>query len=146
VDDERIKQIIVYMSKCPACTIATVSPDGEPSASIVYFSNFGLDIYFNTARESQKVKNIIANPRVAVTMQTLSDVKTDRQITGIQYYGKAKLVSDNDIAEVPKPVMARNRAFNSSGQENSVMVKIVPTQIYFIDYSKGFRHRDVFQF
>ena len=60
-------QIRDYMDNCPVCVVATASVDGQPSAATVYFKRSGLDIYFNAARDSQKVQNILANPRVAIT-------------------------------------------------------------------------------
>jgi nitroimidazol reductase NimA-like FMN-containing flavoprotein (pyridoxamine 5'-phosphate oxidase superfamily) len=134
------------MSKCAICTLATASTDGEPSASTVYFKNAGTDIYFNTGRDTQKVRNITLNPRVAIAMQEVSAPKTDQEIKGIQYIGKARILSDADITEVPKAVVARHRAFNSSYPGTSVIVKVTPIKIYLIDYSHGFRHRDVLQF
>jgi len=140
--NDQMEQAVAYLSKCPVCTVATASVDGDPSASTVYFSNAGLDIYFNTARDSQKVRNIIANPRVAITLQEISAPKTDREIRGVQYNGKAVILSDAEANESPKPVLARHRAFNSLSRGNSVIVKVAPVRVYLIDYSKGFRHRE----
>lgn len=146
MDSNLASRIAEYMSKCAICTLATASTDGEPSASTVYFKNAGTDIYFNTGRDTQKVRNITLNPRVAIAMQEVSAPKTDQEIKGIQYIGKARILSDADITEVPKAVVARHRAFNSSYPGTSVIVKVTPIKIYLIDYSHGFRHRDVLQF
>lgn len=98
-------------------------------------------------RDSEKVKNISANHHVAIAMQEDGPVpKADRDIIGIQYIGKAKILSDEDTAEVPKAVMARHNAFNGVRAGNSVIVKVTPVKIYLIDYSKGFRHRDLLKF
>jgi uncharacterized protein YhbP (UPF0306 family) len=146
MDSNLASRIAEYMSKCAICTLATASTDGEPSASTVYFKNAGTDIYFNTGRDTQKVRNITLNPRVAIAMQEVSAPKTDQEIKGIQYIGKVRILSDADITEVPKAVVARHRAFNSSYPGTSVLVKVTPIKIYLIDYSHGFRHRDVLQF
>jgi uncharacterized protein YhbP (UPF0306 family) len=146
MDSNLASRIAEYMSKCAICTLATASTDGEPSASTVYFKNAGTVIYFNTGRDTQKVRNITLNPRVAIAMQEVSAPKTDQEIKGIQYIGKARILSDADITEVPKAVVARHRAFNSSYPGTSVLVKVTPIKIYLIDYSHGFRHRDVLQF
>ena len=143
--NDQIERMAAYISKCPVCTIATASRDGEPDASTVYFSNVGLAIYFNTARDSQKVHNISANPKVAIAIQEPSAPKTDREIKGVQYSGKAAILSDAEGTQVPKPVMARHRAFNSASRGNSVIVKVTPVKVYLIDYSRGFRHRDLLE-
>ena len=139
------KRITEYIDKCRFCTIATVSKDGQPNASAVSFNNAGMDIYFNTSRDSKKIQNILSNPRVSVAMQKPRLPKTDQEITGIQYYGTAKILSDDEIAKAPKAVVSRNKLFNSSKPGSSVIVKVTPLEIYLIDYSKGFRHRELLQ-
>ena len=140
--DKLEKVIVQYMSECPSCTIATVDPDGTPDATTVFFAAKGLDIYLNTAKDSEKIRNIRGNVRVAVAMQKNPAPKTDREISGIQYKGIAKIVPDSEQESVPGPVMARHRAFNSIKPGNSVIVRVTPVDIYLIDYTKGFRHRD----
>ncbi len=141
--DDLEKAITEYMSECRSCTVATVGADGEPHASTVFFSGSGLDIYFNTAKDSRKVRDIETNPRVAITMQKNPDPKTDREISGIQYSGLARVVPESAYGSVPGGVMARHSAFNSVKPGNSVILKVTATSVYLIDYAKGFRHRDL---
>ena len=140
------KVISDYISKCHSCTIATVGLDGEPDASTVFFANSGLDIYFNTSKDSQKMKNIKDNQRVAITMQTNPEPKTDQEISGIQYNGIAKILPESEYTNVPRGVIARHKAFNSIKPGNSIIVKVTATKVYFINYAKGFRHRELLQF
>ena len=139
-------RIVEYMDRCGFCTIATATPDGEPSASTVFFKNVETDIYFNTGKDTQKVQNILANPRVAIAIQEPFAPKTDQEIKGIQYIGRARILSDTETARVPKAVMARHRAFNNSFPGSSVIVRVTPVKIYLIDYSRGFRHRESVEF
>ena len=140
------KVISDYISKCHSCTIATVGLDGEPDASTVFFANSGLDIYFNTSKDSQKMQNIEDNQRVAITMQTNPEPKTDQEISGIQYNGIAKILPESEYTNVPRGVIARHKAFNSIKPGNSIIVKVTATKVYFINYAKGFRHRELLQF
>jgi uncharacterized protein YhbP (UPF0306 family) len=140
------KVISDYISKCHSCTIATVGLDGEPDASTVFFANSGLDIYFNTSKDSQKMKNIEDNQRVAITMQTNPEPKTDQEISGIQYNGIAKILPESEYTNVPRGVISRHKAFNSIKPGNSIIVKVTATKVYFINYAKGFRHRELLQF
>lgn len=140
------ERVIDYMEKCRLCTIATVNAEGQPDASTVFFRNSGVDIYFNTGRDTQKVHNIPINPRVAIAIQETGSVpETDQDIKGIQYIGRARILENGDTAEVPRAVTARHNAFNSARPGNSVIVKVTPVKIYFIDYSRGFRHRDLLE-
>jgi general stress protein 26 len=141
------EQIIEYVERCRLCTIATVGADGQPSASTVFFKNAGLDIYFNTDKASQKVQNILSNPRVAIVMQEAGPApKTDRDIKGIQCIGKARILSDHEIGEAPEAVRARHHVFNRGESGTSLIIKVTPMKIYLIDYSRGFRHRDLLEF
>jgi len=145
MDNDLKQRITEYINKCRFCTIATVSADGQPNASTVSFNNVGMEIYFNTARDSKKIRNILSNPRVTMAMQKPRLPKTDQEITGIQYSGTAKILSDDEIAKAPKAVVSRNRLFNSLKPGSSVIVKVTPLEIYLIDYSRGFRHRELLQ-
>ncbi|MBN1380906.1 MAG: pyridoxamine 5'-phosphate oxidase family protein [Deltaproteobacteria bacterium] len=145
MDSDLSKRVTEYMSDCPVCTLATAGADGEPNATMVFMSNVGMDIYFNTAKDSQKIRNIQSNSRVSIAMQKGAVPKSDREITGVQFNGKAKILSDDNLSEVPRAVMARHKAFNSVKPGNAVIVKVTPTKVYLIDYSKGFRHRDVLE-
>lgn len=69
--DNLTERVIDYMEKCRLCTIATVNADGQPDASTVFFRNSGVDIYFNTGRDTKKVDNILTNPNVAIAMQEI---------------------------------------------------------------------------
>lgn len=141
------ERLIEYMAKCRLCTIATVSADGQPGIATVFFRNKGLDIYFNTGRQTQKVQNILANPRVALVVQETRPVpEVDQDIRGIQYVGQANILSDIDTAEVPKAVVVRHNAFNSVKPGDSIIVRVTPARLYFIDYARGFRHRELLEF
>ena len=146
MDNDLKKRIMEYMKTCASCTVATAAADGEPGASAVFFKNRDLDIYFNTGSDTQKVRNIKANPRVAITMQAAGSAPTkDKEIKGIQYTGEGAILTDNDMSEVPRAVMARHRAFNSALPGRSVIVRVTPSKIYLIDYSRGFRHRELLE-
>jgi len=50
------------------CEIATVMPDGSPQIAQVWVDTDGENILINTERDSQKVRNIRRDPRVAVNV------------------------------------------------------------------------------
>lgn len=141
------ERIVKYLENCRACAVATATKDGEPSIATVFCTSAGVHIYFNTGRDSEKVKNIQSNPHIAIAIQEKASIpKEDREITGIQYLGRAEILAEKDYAEVPKAVMVRHNVFNSVNPGNSVIIKTTPVKIYLIDYSRGFRHRDVLEF
>jgi len=137
-------QIRDYMDNCPVSVVATASVDGQPSAATVYFKRSGPDIYFNAARDSQKVQNILANPRVAIVMQEDAPIpRSDLEIKGIQAIGMAKVLGDGEATAVPKAVLTRHHAFNRWKTSASAIVRVTLSEIYLIDYSKGLRHREL---
>ena len=58
MENDLKKRITEYIDKCRFCTIATMTADGQPNASTVFFNNVGMDIYFNTDRDSKKIRNL----------------------------------------------------------------------------------------
>ena len=146
MEDALKGKIEQYMGRCRACTIATADGDGQPAASTAFFKNSGLNIFFNTWSDSQKVSNLEHNPRVALTMQQDGPMpKGDKGIKGLQYIGKARVVQDEEAAGVPQAVIARHRAFSSTGSGKSVIIAVSPQRIHMVDYSQGFRHRDTLE-
>lgn len=50
-------------------TFATVRPDGRPHATPVWYAPDGADLVFTSWHETVKVRNVRANPRVALVVQ-----------------------------------------------------------------------------
>jgi PPOX class probable F420-dependent enzyme len=48
--------------------LATMMPDGQPQANIVWVDYDGTDVLINTTLERQKVRNMRANPQVSLLM------------------------------------------------------------------------------
>jgi general stress protein 26 len=67
--DETLKaNIIDLLAHHNVMMLATVRPDGFPQATIVYYVNDGLVLYFATDPTSQKVSNIQLNKKVSVAI------------------------------------------------------------------------------
>ena len=58
--------IINLLAHHNVMTLATVHPDGFPQATIVYYVNDGLVLYFATDPTSQKASNIQLNKKGSV--------------------------------------------------------------------------------
>ncbi len=93
-----------------------------------------MDIYFNAARDSKKIRNILSNPWVAIAMHKPRLPKTDQEMTDIQYSGTAKILSDDEIAKAPKAVVSRNSLSNSLKPGSSVIVKVTPLEVYIENF------------
>ncbi|MHA2377610.1 MAG: pyridoxamine 5'-phosphate oxidase family protein [Candidatus Thorarchaeota archaeon] len=49
-------------------TLSTTSPKGTPQSSLVVYASDGYKIYILTGKDTYKVRNIIENPKVSVTI------------------------------------------------------------------------------
>ena len=74
---------LAFLKANRAGVIATVSSEGTPHASVVYYvTDDSFNIYFVTKIDSRKYASIKANPTVAFTVGHL-DVPQTLQIEGI---------------------------------------------------------------
>jgi nitroimidazol reductase NimA-like FMN-containing flavoprotein (pyridoxamine 5'-phosphate oxidase superfamily) len=128
-------------------SLATLRPDGWPQATTVGFAHDGLTLYFLCAPDSQKARNIAHDNRVSVTIN--KDTTDLMAISGLSMAARAEAVTDPaeamrvlqllmsryppqtaDLGPMPKPGDVR-------------LIKLSPTVISVIDYSKGFGHSDL---
>ena len=49
-------------------TLSTTSPKGTPQSSVVVYASDGYTIYILTGKNTVKIRNILKNPRVSVTI------------------------------------------------------------------------------
>lgn len=97
MDQKFENQIISLIDSVDDMTIATVRDDGFPQATTVSYVNDGLDLYFMTAADSQKVKNIAANNKVSLTIN--SDYQSWDEIEGLSMAALAQPVDDLEEQE-----------------------------------------------
>jgi len=115
-------------------SVATLRPDGWPQATLVNYLADGLTLYFLAARESQKLANITADPRVSIAIG--GDAGGPPQ--GLSLAGRAFLIDD------PLWVEALNRRiwgtpefarFEPHPAGHSVaLLRFTPLWVSLIDY------------
>jgi len=127
-------------------TFATVRADGYPQANIVSYANDGLNVYFGTGRDSQKVRNLRFSSKASITVAAPYADWGD--IRGVSMGGTAQVLADGsleqrraadllakkfpEVKDLP-PVDAAAIAF----------VKFVPIAISVLDYRRGFGHTEL---
>lgn len=134
---------IEILAKAMDITIATNRPDGWPQATTVSFLSDGLTLYFGTWTESQKSANIARDPRVSVTAN--APYPSWGEIRSLSLAGNAEFVTDPlELARVGQLMMARFGAElakqTSIDMAQTRIVRVRPTVISLLDYSKGFGH------
>ncbi len=137
-------QIIDLLTRTNDLTIATLRPDGFPHATVVSYVSDGLDIYFGCAKDSQKARNLVRNPRVSVTVyEPASDWN---KIEGLSLAALASEVTDPDelarFGQLMVEKFPQVSDFVTGDMEDMKIIKLHPVVISILDYRKGFGHTE----
>ena len=125
-------------------TIATVREDGYPQATTVSYVSDGLTIYFGTAANSQKARNLARSGKVSLTIN-LPYTNWD-DIRGLSMGGIAKRIED--AAENIRVVRLMFEKFPQIANYVSdpaggvALFRVMPQVISLLDYRKGFGHTE----
>ena len=102
--------------------LAVNRPDGWPQVTTIGYVNDGLKLYFVIARDSQKFRNIEADPRVSVAIRPEG---ADADTVGVSLAGRAVEVTEpGEVERLNQMVFDRypeGRAFCPSGTAVAVM-------------------------
>ena len=141
--EELGKEIINYLSKTQACSLATCSKDGTPRISVVDYLNDGLTIYI-FSEGGDKFKNLKENNKVAIGIGT--STKTVRSVRGINMWGIAEVFTEDspEFAHGMKffgPII-KEQAKEIDGlidipKGTTRMIRVTPTKIVYSHINKG---------
>ncbi len=125
-------------------TIATVREDGFPQATTVSFVNDGMTIFFGTAADSQKAKNIETSNKVSITIDP--EYESWQMIRSLSMGALASRVSDpKEVEKVGALIMKKFPEAENYVPDDTfelALYRIDPKIISLIDYSKGFGHTE----
>lgn len=110
-------------------TLATNRADGRPQASTLGYLNDGLNLYFVTARNSEKLRNITADPRVGVAIR---GVAGEGEAVGVSIDGQAEEVTDGDeVQRLNDLIIKRSPEISpwAPGADSVAVVKVIPDQV-----------------
>jgi uncharacterized protein YhbP (UPF0306 family) len=136
---------LTYLQQHHVMTLATNGPDGLWAAAVFYASD-GFDLYFLSAGHTRHARNVASDPRIAATIQ--EDYADWAAIQGIQLAG---LVAQLSGAERLRAIALYQAKFSFLTQAPVVIrsafekvnwYRLRPYQLYFVDNSRGFGHRD----
>jgi uncharacterized protein YhbP (UPF0306 family) len=143
--DEIRRQTLAYLEGHTVMTLATVGPEGLWAAAVFYV-NDNFDLIFLSAGHTRHGQNLAANPQAAATIQ--ENYEDWPQIQGIQLAGSIRLLSDEPQKAAISLYMEKYPFIKSAGPmvraalQKVNWYRLQPQQLYFIDNSKGFGHRD----
>ena len=148
--DELKQRVLSYLETHNTMTLGTCSGD-VPWAATVFYASDDLRLYFFSVPDSRHCQNLVANPRVAVTVQ--EDYHDWRRIKGIQLEGTAILVDSMIEKAKAMAIYARKypeviKLFTNpaSGVFYKAFLKVkfycvIPEKVFFIDNEQGFGKR-----
>ena len=137
--------VLGILDKHRIMTLATNRPDGWPQATVVGYANDGLKIYCFVSRLGQKFANIVRDPRVSAAIA--GDVPNPLDIKGLSLAGKAYALTESTEFDRAYDVFLKRypeyKSWPRPSLAASPMIRITPTVISVLDYSKGFGHSDL---
>ncbi|OGE33097.1 hypothetical protein A3C59_02880 [Candidatus Daviesbacteria bacterium RIFCSPHIGHO2_02_FULL_36_13] len=137
------KRSLEFLKNNRLATIATMSLEGNPQASLIYYvTDDNFHIYMVTSTESRKIKNIFRKNKVALV------IGQEVEPIVLQIEGEAKIVDDQD-----KKKEIANRYLKLANESNPksinwppirkipsesgfIIVEIMITWFKFSDFSK----------
>jgi PPOX class probable F420-dependent enzyme len=63
--------------------VATLMEDGSPQATVVWVETDGTDILFNSARPRQKTRNMMREPRIAMSIMGMENSRRNLYVRGV---------------------------------------------------------------
>ena len=146
--DETLKRkILEILDQHRIMTVATLRPDGWPQATTVGYAHEGLTLYFLCGRDSQKAANLAHDDRVSITID--HDTPQVMEIAGLSMAGRAHAVADRSEAEKAMALLFARYPEQKSfplpipSVDDVCIVRVKPSVISVLDYSKGFGHTDL---
>ena len=121
-----------FIARERVCRVATASPEGQPHLVPVCHVLAGNKIYIGSGDEGAKVRNLMANPRITVTIDLYSEHWAS--LKGVMVQGRAKLIERGPAFQRARrrlyqkyPQYAREAAISPS---DSVIIEITPTHVF----------------
>lgn len=125
-------------------TLATNDPDGQPHISTLGYANDGLNIYFVTARDSEKRANLLADPRASVAIRGRAE---EGEAIGISVEGRAVTITNaEEISALNAMIQARtpDQAPFAPEHDDAVVFKLVPHMIKAVAVVEGHSRAQAF--
>jgi uncharacterized protein YhbP (UPF0306 family) len=147
------EQVLAYLAAHNTVSLATVS-DGQPWAATVFYVNIGTDLYFLSEPKTRHCQNILANGRVAATIN--EDYRDWREIKGIQLEGRAEEVTNAvELARALAAYLSKypfvRQFLAPGGLRQGVRIagktfdirlwRLRPERLYYLDNARGFSQR-----
>lgn len=144
--EELKSKIREYLANHYYLNLATISSEGRPMAHTMAYVSECEIVYLATNKNTRKVQNIMQNPKVAFTVD--EDDPDWFSMQALQVEGRASIVADEkELREVGEIMAAKFPVIADLPPDpDTIMIKIEPEIVYYLDYSIEFGHRDSVSF
>jgi nitroimidazol reductase NimA-like FMN-containing flavoprotein (pyridoxamine 5'-phosphate oxidase superfamily) len=137
------KEAVSYIEKSPYALLVTIGEENRPFVrEIGPFVNDGLDIYFVTRMDSQKVKHIGVNP--VVTLYFPNTNQAVKEFRSVAVTGKAARVPEGNefngiLEKLEQKSPGYKKYITNEGFNIWTIYKMTATSLQSTDYSKSTR-------
>ena len=105
--------------------VATIGPRGEPHSSPVWYEWDGDHLLFSHTKRRQKYRNLVRDPRVAVSIEDPADA-----YRYVEIRGRAEIVDDPDGSLAHRLARAYRGSDRFTGDlSDRVIVKVTPERV-----------------
>lgn len=131
-----------YLNETKYIVLATVNSDQTPvQRTLGAFALEGYTTYFSSGKDTGKVEQIEANPRVSVLFQ--QEQQDLPQFINVSITGTARKVTEqSEVDKVIKLIGDRVPKFRERAElgnlKDSLFYRIDPSEATILDFSKGF--------
>ncbi len=145
MDSATREKIVAILAGAYDMTLATIRPDGYPQATTVGYVNDGVKIYFGTAANSQKARNIALCDKVSLTVTLPYD--RWEEIRALSMGARAARVTDRvEMANVGRLMLKKfpqGADFGPEEADSIAIFAISPVVVSVLDYREGFGHTEL---
>lgn len=140
------RQALAYLERHTVLTLATDGPEGLWAAAVFYV-NDDFDLVFLSASHTRHGRNLAANPQAAATIQ--ENYKDWPHIQGIQLAGPVLSLTGESrktaifLYQQKYPFIKTAGPALLTALQKVNWYRLRPQELYFIDNSQGFGHRDM---
>ena len=145
MDSATRDKIVAILDGGNQMTIATVRPDGYPQATTVSYVHDGLTLYFGTAADSQKARNIALCEKVSLTVNL--PFNRWEEILSVSMGARAARVTDPaEIAKVGRLMLKKfpqGADFGPDEADTIALFSVEPVVVSVLDYRRSIGHTEL---
>ncbi|GHP01069.1 hypothetical protein KSF_111160 [Reticulibacter mediterranei] len=128
--------VLTTIQHCMVARIATLSRNGRPCVTPIYFVRHNGNIWLGTSDRTLAVHNIKAHPQVSVLLAVEQDTNSPRTL---RIKGKARLLTDQQTQRTYRLNIARKYFMTLGGVRNTLahIHQIQPLRYHIQNTEKG---------